>query len=54
MKFTSSNKGNTIEVTVHEDASLDEVLEMFQGFLRARGYAIPYDETIKKVAIDEL
>lgn len=54
MKFIDKNKGNSIEVIVHEDATLDEVLEMFQGFLRACGYVIPYDEAIEKVKTDEL
>ena len=48
-EFTATNK---IEFTVQDEASLDQMLESFEYFLRASGYhidgyidVVPHDET---------
>lgn len=42
-----------IEVEVHDESTLDEVLNEFQAFLRACGYMIEYNKTLDIVEIDE-
>jgi len=49
MKFVDGNKGDKIEMELHEHATLTETLDFFERFLRACGYTIPYDETIDLV-----
>ncbi len=41
IKFTSQYENNAplVEVTLHSDSSLGEVLQAFQGFLEASGYS---------------
>lgn len=47
MKFIRhSIDGTKIEVEIHDDSSLDEVLEEFQNFLRACGYMIEYNQCL--------
>lgn len=54
MKFIRENNNLTkIEFVVEEDASLDEVLEDFQNFLRACGYVIEYNKVLDFVDMDE-
>lgn len=45
--------GTKIEMEVHDDVSIDEVLEEFQNFLRACGYVIEYNKVIALVNMDE-
>jgi hypothetical protein len=52
MKLTYESKGDIVEVEIHEHATLDEVLEGMQNFLRACGYVIPYDEALTLEKID--
>ena len=42
-----------IEMEVHDECTLNEVLEEFQAFLRACGYVIEYNKTLDIVDIDE-
>lgn len=53
MKFIDESKGDKIEMELHEHATVPEVLEFFERFLRACGYIIPYDETIELIEKDE-
>jgi hypothetical protein len=38
---------------VHDESTLDEVLEEFTNFLRACGYTIEYNKVLDLVNIDE-
>jgi hypothetical protein len=42
-----------IEMEVHDENTLDEVLEEFQNFLRACGYVIEYNKVLDFVDMDE-
>ena len=54
MKFSRWDEhGTKIEMEVHDDSTLDEVLEEFQNFLRACGYTIEYNRVIAMVNMDE-
>jgi len=54
MRFSRWNEhGIKIEVEVHDDSTLDEVLEQFQNFLRACGYMIEYNKVLDIVDMDE-
>ena len=47
MKFSRWNEhGTKVEVEVHDESTLDEVLEEFQNFLRACGYVIEYNQVL--------
>jgi len=47
MKFSRWNEqGTKIEMEVHDESTLDEVLEEFQNFLRACGYVIEYNKVL--------
>ena len=47
MKFTQhQDNGTKIEVEIDNHASLDNVLEEFQNFLRACGYTIEYSKAL--------
>ena len=52
MKLIEESQGTLVEMTIHEHATLPEVLEVFERFLRACGYTIPYDETLELVERD--
>lgn len=43
------NKHDTVTMTLHSHADLDEVFETVTNFLRAVGYVIPYYETLELV-----
>lgn len=54
MKFIQNQDNDTmIYMEIGNHASLSEVLEEFQNFLRACGYMIGYDEVLTIVDIDE-
>lgn len=58
MKFIKedryANQNRTkIEMEVHDESTLDEILEEFQNFLRACGYVIEYNKVIALVNMDE-
>lgn len=54
MKFSRWNEhGTKVEMEVHDESSLDEVLDNFQLFLRACGYVIEYNKVLDLVDIDE-
>ena len=58
MKFIKedryANQNRTkIEMEVHDESTLDEILDEFQNFLRACGYVIEYNKTLDLVNIDE-
>jgi hypothetical protein len=55
MKFSNydADSGTNIEVSVHDNSTLDEVLVEFQNFLRGCGYVILYDQSLELVYIDE-
>jgi len=42
-----------VEMEVHDESSLDEVLEDFTNFLRACGYTIEYNKVLDLVLVDE-
>ena len=42
-----------IEMEVHDESTLEEVLEEFLSFLRACGYVIEYNKTLDLVDVDE-
>lgn len=46
MRFIEESKDDRIEMTLHEHATLPEVFEAFERFLRACGYTIPYEECL--------
>ena len=58
MKFIKSdryaNQDRTrIEMEVHDECTLDEVLEEFQNFLRACGYTSEYNKVLTIMDMDE-
>ena len=54
MKFSKhSEDGTKIEMEISEHASLNEVFEEFQRFLRACGYVIKYNKVLDLVDVDE-
>jgi len=54
MKFNKWNEhGTKVEMEVHDDSTLYEVLEEFQNFLRACGYMIEYNKFLDIVEMDE-
>ena len=58
MKFIKedryANQNRTkIEMEVHDESTLDEILDEFQNFLRACGYVIEYNKTLDFANIDE-
>ena len=54
MKFSRWNEhGTKVEMEVHDESTLDEVLDNFQLFLRACGYVIEYNKTLDLVDMDE-
>ena len=54
MKFSRhEDSGTKIEVEVHDESTLDEVLEEFQNFLRACGYVIEYNKVLDVVDMDK-
>ena len=47
MKFSRGDaNGTKIEMEVHNESTIDEVLEEFQNFLRACGYVIEYNQCL--------
>jgi len=44
---------NKIEMEIDNDATLDEVLEEFQNFLRACGYVIDYNKCLVLENMDD-
>ena len=47
MKFSRWNENGTkIEMEVHDESTIDEVLEEVQNFLRACGYVIDYNQCL--------
>jgi hypothetical protein len=53
MKFSRWNEhGTKVEMEVHDDSTLDEILEEFQNFLRACGYTIEYNKVLDIVDMD--
>ena len=58
MKFIKedryANQARTmIEMEVHDESTLDEVLEEFQNFLRACGYVIEYNKVLTIEDMDQ-
>lgn len=54
MKFVKQDpNGTKIEMEIHDDSSIDEVLEEFQNFLRACGYFIDYNKVLDLIDMDE-
>ena len=54
MKFIQhQDNGTEIEIKIDDHASLNEVLEEFQNFLRACGYVIEYNKVLDIVDMDE-
>ena len=54
MKFMQhQDNGTMIYVEIDNHASLSEVLEEFQNFLRACGYMIEYNKVLDIVDMDE-
>lgn len=54
MKFSRwDENGTKIEMEVHDDSTLDEVLEEFQNFLRACGYVIEYNKVLTIEDMDQ-
>ena len=54
MKFSRLDENGTkIEMEVHDDITLDEVLEEFQNFLRACGYVIEYNKVLTIEDMDQ-
>lgn len=58
MKFIKedryANQNRTkIEMEVHDESTLDEVLEEFQNFLRACGYVIEYNKVLTIEDMDQ-
>ena len=54
MKFSRwDDDGTKIEMEVHDESTLDEVLEEFQNFLRSCGYVISYNQVLTIVEMDE-
>lgn len=54
MKFSRWDEhGTKIEMEVHDESTLDEVLVEFANFLRACGYVIEYNKVLDIVDIDQ-
>jgi hypothetical protein len=54
MKFSRwDENGTKVVFELHDDSTLDEVLEEFQNFLRACGYVIDYNKVLDLRDIDE-
>ena len=54
MKFSTENhRGVKTEMEIPDDCTLDEVLDWFQQFLRACGYAIEYNKVLDMVDMDQ-
>jgi len=54
MKFSKWNDhGTKVEMEVHDESTLGEVLDNFQLFLRACGYVIEYNKVLDIVDMDE-
>jgi|TARA_R110001592_G_scaffold3446_1_gene19367 hypothetical protein len=53
MKFSKNINGTKIEMEIDNHASLDDVLEEFQNFLRACGYIIEYNQCLILEDMDE-
>ena len=58
MKFIKedryANQNRTkIEMEVHDESTLDEILDEFQNFLRGCGYVIEYNQCLTFVDMDE-
>ena len=54
MKFIQhQDNGTKIEIEIDNHASLDDVLDEFQNFLRACGYVIEYNQCLVLENIDE-
>jgi hypothetical protein len=54
MKFIKhQDNGTKIEIEMAEHASMDNVLEEFQNFLRACGYIIEYNKVLTIEDMDE-
>lgn len=54
MKFSKhSEDGTKIEMEIPEHASLNEVLEEFQNFLRACGYVVEYNKVLDLMDMDD-
>ena len=54
MKFSRwDENGTKIEMEVHNESTIDEVLEEFQNFLRACGYVIDYNQCLVLEDMDQ-
>jgi len=54
MKFIKhQDNGTKIEMEIDNHASLDNVLDEFQNFLRACGYTIEYNQVLTIEDMDE-
>lgn len=54
MKFSRwDENGTKIEMDVHDESTLNEVLEEFTNFLRACGYVIEYNEVLTIEDMDQ-
>jgi len=54
MKFSRwDENGTKIEMEVHNESTIDEVLEEFQNFLRACGYVIDYNQRLVLEDMDQ-
>ena len=58
MKFIKedryANQNRTkIEMEVHDESTLDEILDEFQNFLRGCGYVIEYNQCLTFVDMDK-
>lgn len=54
MKFSRwDENGTKIEMEVHDESTLDEILEEFQNFLRACGYVIEYNKVLTIEDMDQ-
>ena len=54
MKFSRwDENGTKIEMEIHDESTIDEVLEEFQNFLRACGYVIEYNQCLILEDIDQ-
>lgn len=54
MKFSkTASDGSTIEMTISNEATLDQVFESFQAFLRGCGYVIEYNQVLDLIDMDE-
>ena len=51
-RYANQNR-TRIEMEVHDECTLDEVLEEFQNFLRACGYVIEYDKVLTIEDMDQ-